>query len=353
MCQADSACVCYICLFYSSAAALVSVLWPAWSSCAALALVIVTALLRNNFQIILMGKFACLASVLTNFHLHTYFSGIYNNFLLMSGCELTLASLLFFHGLFFCELHFRCHQLFLKTALCSSKKTTLFCVKGHGVHLSEYCSLLHIVRIWLSVFVLESLSNILVTPCLISCDGNSMQHENETAAQGQVWGMFGSARWRTHDNIINLFAPRVLSAAALSLSLPAKVPACFSLKVEVRRMRRHVASRSRGNQFCWRIGQSRAPQDPSRRRCVSCEGWKTMSDRLPLGGSGDMREGKPTVTTQFTWFVPPQYIEQTTPQGFLHSRQHSFLRKRKSDLTLWLWERLTPKEELRSLFFSI
>lgn len=120
-------CVCYICLFYSSAAALVSVLWPAWSSCAALALVIVTALLRNNFQIILMGKFVCLASVLTNFHLHTYFSGIYSNFLLMSGCELTLASLLFFHGLFFCELHFRCHQLLLNTALCSWKKNTFLC----------------------------------------------------------------------------------------------------------------------------------------------------------------------------------------------------------------------------------
>lgn len=177
-----------------------------------------------------------------------------------------------------------------------------------------------------------------------------MQPENETAAQGQVWGMFSSARWRTYDNIINLFTPRVLSAAALSLSLPAKVPACFSLKVEVRRMCRHVASPARGNQFCWRIGQSGAPQHPSRRRCVSCEGWKTMSDHLPLGGSGDMREGKPTVTTQFTWFVTPQYSEQTTPQGFVHS-QHSFLRKRKSELTLWLWERLTPKEELRSLFF--
>lgn len=118
-------------------------------------------------------------------------------------------------------------------------------------------------------------------------------------------------------------------------------------------MCRHVASQARGNRFCWRIGQSGAPQNPSRRRGVSCEGWKTLSDRLPLGGRGDVGEGKPTVTTQSTWFVTPQYSEQTTPQGFVHSCQRSFPRKRKSELALWLWERLAPKEEQPSLFFSI
>lgn len=227
ICQADSGCICYICLFCSSAAALVSVLWAAWSSCAALALVILTALLRNNFQIIVMAKFVCLASVLTNFHPHTYFSGIYNNFPLMSECELHLASLLFFQGLFFCQLYFRSHQLFLNTALVVSSQETFFCVKGHCVQLSEYCSSFHIVHIWPSVFVLESLSNIPVTPCLISCDGNSMQHGNGTAAQGQVWGMLGSAGWRTYGDIIDISAHPECCRQPLwvCLSLPRYQPA--------------------------------------------------------------------------------------------------------------------------------
>lgn len=55
----------------------------------------------------------------------------------------------------------------------------MFCFVGRGSFIPQW-------PYWVECFCLESLTNILVTPWLISCNGNSMKHESGAAAQDEI-----------------------------------------------------------------------------------------------------------------------------------------------------------------------
>lgn len=152
-------------------------------------------LARGQFWIILIGNF-----VLVNFHLHTYFPVIYSDFLMISGCELTLASLFFkwFVYIYIC--------------ICSGH---LFCI----------------VRIWLSVFVLAS---------FVQYSGHTLPefmwwefHAHENEQQLRVRFKECSAQLEGEHMITSSTSSHPECCCQQRL-----VPACLSLKVEVRRMRR-------------------------------------------------------------------------------------------------------------------